>query len=277
MCGYRSADEGGVLMAGHEAEPARLEAAGVSVSIQGHPVLHDVTFAAPAGEIVGVVGPNGSGKSTLLRAIAGLRPLDAGTVTIDGTDVHTWSRTYRAKHVALVTQHRDAGADLTVAESVALGRTPHVTGVAWRSQSNHPAVCEAITHCGIADLTHRVVATLSGGQQQRVALARALAQQPTVLLLDEVTNHLDIRATFEVLDVVRALGVTTVAVLHDLSLALRYCRHLCVLDEGRAVKYGPAADAVTADVLADVFGVRGRISCRDGISTIDYAANPLAE
>lgn len=255
---------------------AVLAADGVSVSIQGHQVLHQVSFVAPAGEIVGVVGPNGSGKSTLLRAIAGLRSLDAGVVTIDGDDVHGWSRHYRAKHVALVTQHRDAGAELTVAESVSLGRTPHVAGIAWRSQHNHPAVCAAIAHCGITDLTHRVVATLSGGQQQRVALARALAQQPTVLLLDEVTNHLDIRATFEVLDAVRDLGVTTVAVLHDLSLALRYCSQVCVLDGGCVVKYGPAAKAVTAQVLAEVFGVRGRICCRDGIPTIDYAANPLA-
>lgn len=120
--------------------------------------------------------------------------------------------------------------------------------------------------------------TLSGGERQRVLLARALAQRPRLLVLDELTNHLDIRARFELLDLVRASGVTALAVLHDLDLAVRYCDELVVLDHGVVASAGPVLDALSSEVLHAVFKVAGRVERHpDGVIRITYTAKPLTD
>ena len=116
------------------------------------------------------------------------------------------------------------------------------------------------------------------GKRQRVLLARALAQNPQLLVLDELTNHLDIRARFELLDLIRATRVTTLAVLHDLDLAARLRDHLLVLREGTVAAEGPVLDVLTPDLLAEVFGVRASAERHaDGVVRITYAARPLAK
>jgi iron complex transport system ATP-binding protein len=143
---------------------------------------------------------------------------------------------------------------------------------------DHRAVAEAIDRCGVLPFADREYASLSGGERQRVLLARALAQSPQLLVLDEVTNHLDIRARFELLDLIRATGVTTLAVLHDLDLAARLCDHLVVLHEGAVVTAGPALKVLTPAVLSNVFGVRATTERHaDGVIRVSYAAHPLAD
>lgn len=123
----------------------------------------------------------------------------------------------------------------------------------------------------------REYATLSGGERQRVLLARALAQRPQLLVLDELTNHLDIRARFELLDLIRTTGTTTLAALHDLDLAARLCDYLVVLHEGAVVTAGPVLDVLTPDTLREVFGVQASTEQHaDGVIRITYAAQPLA-
>nr|WP_283097514.1 ABC transporter ATP-binding protein [Frankia umida] len=118
----------------------------------------------------------------------------------------------------------------------------------------------------------------SGGERQRVLLARALAQRLRLLVLDELTNHLDIRARFELLDLVRASGVTALAVLHDLDLAVRYCDELVVLDHGVVASAGPVLDALSSEVLHAVFKVAGRVERHpDGVIRITYTAKPLTD
>jgi iron complex transport system ATP-binding protein len=110
-----------------------------------------------------------------------------------------------------------------------------------------------------------------------VLLARALAQQPRLLVLDELTNHLDIRARFELLDLIRSTGITTLAVLHDLDLAARLCDHLVALHAGQVVAAGPVLDVLTPGLLREVFGVAATAERHaDGIVRITYAAQPLA-
>jgi len=248
------------------------------ITLDRTPILREVSLQAREGDIVGVVGPNGSGKSTLLRAVyRSLRPAD-GVVRVGDDDVWALSARAAARRTAAVLQ--DAGGNttgLTVTEIVALGRAPHHGLLGRDGAEDRAAVSDAIDRCGVRPFAHRAYASLSGGERQRVLLARALAQQPRLLVLDELTNHLDIRARFELLDLIRATGVTALAVLHDLDLATRLCDHLVVLREGTVAAAGPVLDVLTPDLLADVFGIRaGTERHADGIIRITYAANPLA-
>ncbi|MEU3344932.1 ABC transporter ATP-binding protein [Streptomyces sp. NPDC006700] len=243
------------------------------------PILRDVSLEVRKGEIVGLVGPNGSGKSTLLRAVyRSLRPSD-GAVRVGDDDVWELSPRAAARRTAAVLQ--DVGGNttgLTVAEIVALGRAPHHGLLGRDGAEDHEAVSDAIDRCGVRPFAGRDYASLSGGERQRVLLARALAQNPRLLVLDELTNHLDIRARFELLDLIRATGVTTFAVLHDLDLAARLCDRLVVLRDGAVAAAGPVLEVLTPDLLADVFGVRASTARHaDGVIRITYAARPLAE
>jgi iron complex transport system ATP-binding protein len=256
---------------------ARLDITGLAVDLAGVPVLRDVDLTVEPGCVLGLVGPNGSGKSTLLRAIyKSVRPV-AGTVLIDGDDVRGLSTRAAAQRTGAVLQDSAGSGGLTVKETVALGRNPHHGLLTRESTSDRVAIDDALARTGMAPFADRPVTSLSGGERQRVLLARALAQQPRLLVLDEVTNHLDIRARFEMLELVRGLGVTTVAVLHELDLAARCCDRLVVLDAGRVVAAGPVLGALTPQVLHDVFGVHASAERHDdGVIRIRYDAKPLA-
>ncbi|CAM5659585.1 ABC transporter ATP-binding protein [Streptomyces griseorubiginosus] len=249
------------------------------ITLDRTPILHNVSLEAREGDIVGLVGPNGSGKSTLLRAVyRSLRPAE-GAVRIGDDDVWALSPRAAARRTGTVLQ--DAGGNttgLTVTEIVALGRAPHHGLLSRDRAEDHQAVTDAVDRCGVRPFADRDYASLSGGERQRVLLARALAQNPRLLVLDELTNHLDIRARFELLDLIRATGITTLAVLHDLDLAARLCDHVVVLHEGAVVAAGPVLDVLTPKILADVFGVRARTERHgDGIIRVLYEAQPLAD
>lgn len=255
----------------------RLTVDGLHVTLDDTPVLHDVGLDVEPGQIVGLVGPNGSGKSTVLRAVYRSRRPVAGVVEVGGQDVWRLSSRAAARRTAAVLQAEAGTGGLTVAETVALGRTPHQGVLGRDGQSDRRAVAEAMESCGIAWLADRDLSSLSGGERQRVLLARALAQAPELLVLDELTNHLDIRARFELLGLVRKTGITTLAALHDLDLAARLCDRLVVLHHGRVVAAGPVLDALTPDLLHEVFGVRARAERHpDGVIRVTYEADPLA-
>ena len=261
----------------------RLQVQQVSVSIGGTPILTDVDLDVRPGEFVGLIGPNGSGKSTLLRTIyRSLRP-SGGAVLLgeEGAAVDVWRMSAReaARHTAAVLQNSPAPPGLTVREVAELGRTPH-HGMFDRAttRADREIVDAALERTGMLDHAGRIYGSLSGGERQRVLLARALAQQPKLLVLDEPTNHLDIRARFELLDLVHTLGVTTLAVLHDLDLAVRSCDRLVVLDRGRVVAAGPVLEALSPAVLSTVFGVTAVTERHDdGVVRVTYGARPLAK
>lgn len=260
-----------------DARTAELSVVGVSVAIGGARVLDAVTLQAPPGSVVGVVGPNGSGKTTLLRTIyRSLRP-DRGMVLIDGADNTGMSVRAAARTTAAVLQNGAGSPELTVAEMVGLGRNPHHALFSRDTAADHAAIEKAMARTGVTAYADRPIGTLSGGQRQRVLLARALAQHPRLLVLDELTNHLDVRARFELLDLVRSTGITTLAVLHELDLAVRCCDRLVVLDHGRVVAAGTVLEVMTPELLRTVFGVHARAEQHDdGVVRLHYAAEPLA-
>ncbi|MGW0548866.1 ABC transporter ATP-binding protein [Streptomyces altiplanensis] len=234
----------------------RIDIDELTVEISGARLVREATLRAPAGQVVGLVGPNGSGKSTLLRCVyRALRP-SAGTVRLDGADLHALSAREGARRLAALPQEVVTEFDFTVAEVVAMGRLPHQRSVA-RTTDEDRRTCEAaLAQVGAGHLAGRGFLTLSGGEKQRVLIARALAQQPRVLVLDEPTNHLDIAQQLDVLALVRGSGLTVLTALHDLNLAALHCDLLHVIDSGRIVASGAPHDVLTPELLAEVFGVR---------------------
>lgn len=236
-----------------------LVARDVAWSAGGQPILRGVTLQVPPGGVLGLLGPNGSGKSSLLRLLAGLRRAEEGGVSLDETPLNQLRRRDLARRVALVEQQAGTEADLSVAEVVRLGRTPH-RGLldAWSARDAEVCQC-ALAQVGLAAKAGRRWHSLSGGERQRAQIARALAQEPSELLLDEPTNHLDIQHQLEILDLVRRLPATCVLAIHDLNLAALFCDRLAVLREGRLVAEGAPAEVLTAELIQQVWGVRARV------------------
>lgn len=234
----------------------------LTVSRAGKTILDGTGFTAPAGKLTGLIGPNGAGKSTLLHATLGLVP-GSGAVTFAGHDLLALPRRDRARLAALVEQSAGTEERLSVRDVVALGRIPFEP--AWSADTT-PAddaiIASALAETGMDAFAARRFSTLSGGEQQRVHLARALAQQPQLLLLDEPTSHLDIRAQLELLALLRckaATGTTILLALHDLNLAARFCDHLVVLAAGRIVAEGAPSAVLTPALIQTVYGVAARL------------------
>ncbi|MFD8493134.1 ABC transporter ATP-binding protein [Amycolatopsis sp. NPDC059657] len=231
----------------------------VSVRIDDTTILDGVDLVAEPGEITGVIGPNGSGKSTLLRCVYRALKPNTGTIHIGPDDVWRTSARQAGLRTAVVAQDHDLDNDYSVLEIVAMGRTPHKGILDRETESDRSIVEDALARVAMTWAAHRVFATLSGGERQRVLLARALTQEAPVLLLDEPTNHLDIGAQHELLDLVRELGLTTIAALHDLDHATTYCDRLALLRAGRVIATGTPAEVLVADRVAEVFGVRSAV------------------
>ncbi|HEX2312280.1 MAG TPA: ABC transporter ATP-binding protein [Thermomonospora sp.] len=227
-------------------------------------ILTGIDLTVTSGELVSLVGVNGSGKSTLLRLLAGLLTPSRGVVELDGRPLGELSRRRIARRVAVLHQTLPPVPGLTVRQLVEQGRFPSqgVLGM-LRAPGSGPETDEALELTGVAHLADRVLDTLSGGERQRARLALAVAQRADVLLLDEPTAHLDVRHQLEVLTLVRELraarGLTVVTVLHELDHAARFTDRVVALHDGVVHADGPPAEVITPDLLAEVFGVAGRV------------------
>lgn len=216
-------------------------------------LVDDVSLAVQPGERLAIIGPNGAGKTTLLRLLCGRLTPRRGEVSLDGRDMASISATDRARRIAVLVQTDTPHALLTVADYVWLGRLPHLRRV---GRAAHEAVAgTAMEITGITHLAGRALGSLSGGERQRANLARALAQEPAILFLDEPTNHLDPSARIELLDLVCKLGLTVVAILHDLPLVASFADRVAVIARGKLVSCGKPDEAMTAAIMRDVFAL----------------------
>ena len=233
----------------------RLQVDRVNWSVEGRPILRDVSLSVEQGSITGLIGPNGSGKSTLLRCIyRALRP-DSGTISLDGDDLRGLDSRETARRIAVVLQEYPSDFQFTVGEIVSMGRNPHKGMFDRDTTSDRTIIRQALARVGLAGFSHRNFNTLSGGEKQRVVIARTLTQQARFLVLDEPTNHLDIRYQLETMELVKGLGLTTLAALHDLNIAATYCDFIHVIDRGQIVASGRPEDVLHPQLIEDVFGV----------------------
>lgn len=241
----------------------RLRAEGLTLAYDRRIVAERLGVGIPEGSLTVIVGPNACGKSTLLNALARIIKPQKGAVVLDGRPIGSMSSKALAQRLGLLPQSPTIPDGITVADLVARGRFPYQKLLRQWSADDDAAVLNALHATGVVELAHRPVDELSGGQRQRVWLAMALAQETPILLLDEPTTFLDIAHQVDVLDLCAELreeqGRTVVAVLHDLNHACRYATHLIAMREGRVVAEGPPAEVVTADLVAEVFGLRCRI------------------
>jgi iron complex transport system ATP-binding protein len=241
---------------------ARIEGTGLSATADGRHVLDGVDVRLHAGEVLGLIGANGAGKTTLLRALLRLSPLSAGRVTLDGRDI-TGAAPHRvAREVAYLPQDRSVFWPLPVARLVALGRMPHAAPRLFGrdpADTGHPAVERAMRRTDVLHLRDRAADALSGGERARVLLARALAVEAPVLLADEPVAGLDPYHQLAVMEVFRdaaAEGTAVALVVHDLSLAARFCDRLVLMREGTVLGDGTPHAVLDDANLARVYGVR---------------------
>jgi iron complex transport system ATP-binding protein len=241
---------------------------GISFRYNSHPVLQEVTFELPSGQILGVLGVNGAGKSTLLKCINKVLRPNSGSVLLDGTNLLRLSGAAVARCIGYVPQ-RYTEDQVTVFDAVLLGRKPHIK---WAATERDLRVVERLLKLmGLEACALRPVSTLSGGEAQKVVIARALAQEPKVLLLDEPTSSLDLRNQLEVMNlvtnVVRSEGVSAVVAIHDLNLALRFVDRFLILKDGSIHATG-LKDALTPEVIEEVYGVHSILSTVEGYPVI---------
>ncbi|MDD1507344.1 ABC transporter ATP-binding protein [Pseudomonas sp. CNPSo 3701] len=234
-----------------------LQCSDLGWSVKGRAIVAGVDLQIRQGETLGLIGPNGSGKSTLLKLLSGIRAPGSGQVRLNGKPMASLSRRDVARQLAFVEQQADTSDAVTVRDAVELGRTPWLSALQPWSASDERIVMQALDDVDMAHMHEHAWSTLSGGERQRVHIARALAQQPQILLLDEPTNHLDIQHQLSILNLVRALPVTTLIALHDLNQALE-CDRLGVMERGRLVALGEPDEVLTTERLRDTFGVRAR-------------------
>lgn len=229
----------------------------------GRRILEGISFQLNAGEVLAVLGTNGAGKSTLLASLTGeLAPL-SGSVELAGRALGSWSAQERARRMAVLPQSSSLAFPFSVAEVVAMGRLPHGTG----RHQDELIIDQALEATDVVQLRERSYLSLSGGERQRVHLARVLAQvwdaeEQGCLLLDEPTASLDLAHQQLILQQARnmaARGLAVVVVLHDLNLAARYADRLLLLHEGRIGALGAPWDVLSAERIAEVFGVEVRI------------------
>jgi iron complex transport system ATP-binding protein len=228
-------------------------------------VLHGVTLEFAAGEFCALVGPNGAGKSTLLRALAGLAPAAAGSVTLDGAPLAGLPLAERARRIGFLPQEVQPAFAFRAAEAVALGARValrsrwHESGLDARGRE---AVARALEAVDAAPLAARRLDELSGGERRRVLIASVLAQQPRWLLLDEPAAMLDLHhqaALFRRLRALAAEGLGVVASAHDLNLAARFAARLVLLDRGDVAADGPPERVLRSAALARAFDSQFRL------------------
>jgi manganese/iron transport system ATP-binding protein len=222
--------------------PPILEVQNLTVSYNGNHALEGVSFGVNAGEQVAVVGPNGAGKSTLFKAMVGLIHPRAGSVKTNGAEL------------GYVTQRSavDWSFPVTVHDAVMMGRIGRMGWLRWQRPRDRDIVQRSLAQVGMAGYASRQIGELSGGQQQRVFIARALAQEATILLMDEPFSGVDAPAQesiLEILDRLRDQGVTMLVSTHDLNLAVERFDRLAWL-----VAYGPPRNVVTPQNLAAAYG-----------------------
>lgn len=228
--------------------------------------LGPVTFEAQAHEIVAILGPNASGKSTLLTLLAGLTKPLSGRVEVDGTEVSQLDLRVRAQRIALVQQESELLFPLRVWEYVLQGRYPYGRRLRFESDQDCLYAGNALAQVGADAFRDRWMDQLSGGEKQRVILARALAQQPSLLLLDEPTQHLDIGGKLELLRRLRRLAdtnrYTVLVVTHELDLASEFCDRIVLLHKGKCLRVGTAAEVYDRALLEEVFDAPLEIEMR---------------
>ncbi|HIA26567.1 MAG TPA: metal ABC transporter ATP-binding protein [Planctomycetes bacterium] len=238
-----------------------IEVHDLTVAYRAKPVLWDIDFSIPEGEMVGIVGPNGAGKSTLMKAILGLVPISSGWVQIRGEPISK----DRSSTLGYVPQRESVDWDfpVTVLDVVLMGTYGRLGWFRRPRKAEREWAQDCLEGLGISDLASRQISELSGGQQQRVFLARALAQDSEIYLMDEPFAGVDAateEAIVALLKKLRARGRTVMVIHHDLQTVENYFDRVLLINL-RLVAAGPTREVFTRENLLFTYG--GRLTVLD--------------
>jgi len=240
----------------------------VEFSYNGTKVLKRVSFEIEKGKVAAILGPNGAGKSTLLKCINRVLKLKKGVVMIEDVSLSLLGELDIAKKMGYVPQN-NSGSFMTVFDTILLGRKPHIR---WEArEKDFKIVEETLKLLGLEDFALRPTNSLSGGELQKVMLARALVQEPELLLLDEPTNNLDVKNQIEVMKIINRIthekDITSIVVMHDINLALRYAEKFIVMKDGKIYATGEK-DIIKPDLIRKVYKVEALIENVRGFPVI---------
>ncbi|MBC54996.1 MAG: hypothetical protein CMQ34_14300 [Gammaproteobacteria bacterium] len=221
-------------------------------------LCEQLNLTVQAGQRLAVLGQNGSGKTTLLHALLKLGSVDEDRIEIDGRALSQWSRAELARRVGILFQDNHDDMPASVHETVMLGRLPHLPAWRWEREKDFAMANQALTTVGLEHLARRDVGSLSGGERQRLAIASLLTQAPTLYLLDEPSNHLDIAFQISTLSLLSATvkrdHSALIMATHDINLASRFCDHTLLLHGDGTYTFGPQADVMTDETLSRAYG-----------------------
>lgn len=249
-----------------------IKVANINFAYTKTPILQNISFIVQKGDWLGLLGPNGSGKTTLLKCLSGILKPQSGTIELTEFTDHkrtnepTNQRT-NALLIAVVPQETSITFPFTVAEIVLMGRQPYYKKFGFETAHDIKIAEDSMRLTDTWQFRNRQFNELSGGERQRVIIARALAQEPKILLLDEPTAFLDIRHQQDILKLLKKLneecGLTIVSAMHDINLALLYCKTIALLKNGRILNIGSPNEVVTFANLKDVFETEVYVGIND--------------
>lgn len=242
-----------------------LETKKLSYSIDGTSILKNITFGIERGSFTGIVGPNGSGKTTLIQCLSGVYIPTSGYALLDLMYIQKLVPKIVSQSIAVVPQEFSFSFPFTCLQIVLMGRHPHMGRFDLDNWEDISIAKKVMELTGCWEFRDRNIQTLSGGEKQKVLLARALAQRPKILLLDEPASHLDVSHQREIFNLLTRLnqeeGLTVLCVIHDLNLALSYCKRLVFLKDGQIV-FDKKKEEVNESLLESVFSLPfDRLSC----------------
>jgi iron complex transport system ATP-binding protein len=222
-------------------------------------VVTDINVMLMKGQFVCLLGPNGSGKSTILKTIVHILAPLGGEVYLNDQEISRMSNQDIAKTTSVVLTEPISAGLLTAYDVVMLGRHPHTGFMGKPDAKDSEKVIEALKMVKAENITQRYFSELSDGEKQKTLLARALAQEPQLIVLDEPTSHLDARHRIEVMLILRQLtqekGVTVIASLHDIDLAMKACDVALLIKDEHVIACGTPEDVLKEDLIAELYGM----------------------
>ena len=222
-------------------------------------VLKGLTFNIKKGEFVSIIGPNGSGKSTLLKTLNNLYKPNSGDILIEGKNVEDYRKKDLAKIVGFVPQDTTIDYDFTVEDIIMMGRHPYKGRFQKEDKIDYKIVNDVMEMTNTLKFKNSLITEISGGERQRVIIAKVLAQNPSIILLDEPTSHLDINHQIDLLNLLRTLnkekGTTIILVIHDINLAARFSDDIILLNEGEIIGSGNPEDVITAENMEKAYNL----------------------
>jgi iron complex transport system ATP-binding protein len=231
----------------------------LTVRVPGRTLVDALELDVASGDFVAVLGQNGTGKTRTMHTIAGLLTADSGDVKLGGEPLESLTRQDIARRVALLPQYVDDVFPATVLDTVLIGRHPHIGPFELESAVDRQIALRSLQQVDLAEFADREIDTLSGGERRRVAIAQVLTQTPGVYLLDEPTNHLDPQHQLDVLEVFAdkaRQGVTVIASLHDVNLAVRFATKCLLLYGDGRWHAGDTASVLDEQRLSELYGTR---------------------